>query len=150
MCKVYRFTELLLCIAHKRTPPHTKGPGTIHTACTAQTVNLGWLYSTMQCGWRKRKKKNTKWDKDIIFHYYTHIPTSLSLVWNSPQAQSSTFQTNVFDLVYLEMITSGAFWTKEKCPWKRTTVNCYYRCSNGFIDLQSSVQQRFDCGQTCN
>lgn len=41
MCKVYGFTELLLCIAHKRTPPHTKGPGTIRTACTAQTVNLG-------------------------------------------------------------------------------------------------------------
>lgn len=55
-----KITDLLsyFCALPTKEHLHTKGPGTIHTACTAQTVNLGWLYSTIQCGWKKRKKKH--------------------------------------------------------------------------------------------
>lgn len=54
-----KITDLLsyFCVLPTKEHLHSKGPGTIRTACTAQTVNLGWLSSTIQCGWRKREKK---------------------------------------------------------------------------------------------
>lgn len=107
-----------------------------------------------QCnvGGGKEKKKKHKMGQGHNFSLLDSYP--YFIVFSLKQSTSTELdfsnQRLWYTVVYLEMITSGAFWTKEKCPCKRTTVNCYYRCSNGFIDLQSSVQQRFDCGQTCN
>lgn len=64
-----KITDLLsyFCVLPTKEHLHSKGPGTIRTACTAQTVNLGWLSSTIQCGWRKRKKKSENGTRTSFF-----------------------------------------------------------------------------------
>lgn len=98
MCKDYRFTELLLCIA-------TKEHLLILNALAPFTLPAQhrWLFLAEYI-----QQYNVGGGKEIVHRHRRQLfkPTSFSLFIDDTCMYHSTF------------------WTKKKSPWKRTTVNC--------------------------